>query len=152
MADAFVLDMNVVAELERSTPNPAVLAWFAAQPADDLYLTATVAGELWFGVELKPEGARRNALAAWLEALLAAGFADRILPFDAAAARIWGRLMAEGRRAGRPPAVRDAEIAAVALARGLSVATRNVRDFEAFGVPWLDPWQAGVEPQGAEGR
>ena len=53
MADAFVLDTNVVAELERPAPNPAILAWFAAQSADDLYLTATIVGELWFGVALK---------------------------------------------------------------------------------------------------
>jgi predicted nucleic acid-binding protein len=148
MADGFVLDTNVLAELERPAPDHAVVAWFAAQAADDLHLTATVVAELWYGIELKPEGARRTALAAWLVALLDDGFADRILPFDAAAARIWGRLMAEGRRAGRPPAVRDAEIAAVALAHGLTVATRNVRDFENFGVAWLDPWQAETETKG----
>ena len=74
--------------------------------------------------------------------MLEGGFADRILPFDAAAARIWGRLMAEGRRAGGSPAVRDAEVAAVALAHGLTVATRNVRDFEALGVAWMNPWRA----------
>ena len=143
MADGFVLDTNVLAELERPAPDPAVLEWFAGQAADDLHLTATVVAELWYGIELKPEGARRTALAAWLVALLDDGFADRILPFDAAAARIWGRLMAEGRRAGRPTAVRDAEIAAVALTHGLTVATRNVRDFAPFGVGWLDPWQTG---------
>lgn len=136
-----MLDTNVVAELERPRPNTAVVRWFERQKAEHLFVTATVVAELWYGVELKPEGARRNALARWLDTLLAAGFAGRVVPFDAAAARVWGRLMAEGRRAGRPPAVRDAEIAAVALARGLTVATRNVRDFEPFGVPWLDPWR-----------
>ena len=125
--------------------------WFSWSPRLR-ELLARLDPELWLGVALKPEGAHRNALAAWLEALLAAGFEGRILPFDAAAARVWGHLMAEGRRTGRPPAVRDAEIAAVALARGLTVATRNIHDFEAFGVPRLDPWQAGVEPQGAEGQ
>ena len=142
MADGFVLDTNVLAELERPVPDPAVMTWFADRAADELHLTATVVAELWYGIELKPEGARRTALAAWLAALLEGGFEGRILPFDAAAARIWGRLMAEGRRAGRPPAVRDAEIAAVALAHGLTVATRNVRDFDALGVAWMNPWRA----------
>jgi toxin FitB len=144
MGDGFVLDTNVLAELERPAPNPAVTAWFGSQQADRLFLTATVVAELWYGVELKPEGARRNALARWLEALLAGGFADRVLPLDAAAARLWGCLMAEGRRAGRPPAIRDAEIAAVAMAHGMVVVTRNVRDFELFGLPWLDPWREMV--------
>lgn len=142
MNEGFVLDTNVLAELERRVPDANVVAWFELQQADGLFLTATVVAELWHGVELKPEGARRTKLTRWLDGLLTDGFAERILPFDAAAARIWGRLLAEGRRAGRRPSVRDAEIAAVALARRLTVVTRNVRDFEAFGVPWLDPWRA----------
>lgn len=141
MNEGFVLDTNVLAELERRDPSANVVAWFELQQADCLFLSATVVAELWYGVELKPEGARRTRLTRWLEELLADGFAERILPFDAAAARVWGRLMAESRRAGRLPAVRDAEIASVALARGLTVVTRNVRDLEAFGVPWLDPWR-----------
>jgi predicted nucleic acid-binding protein len=132
MADRFVLDTDILAELEHPAPHPVVLAWLAAQAADGIHLTATFVAELWYGIELKPEGARCIALPAWLVARLDDGFADRILPFDAAAARIWGRLMAEGRRAGRPPAVRNAEIAAVALAPGQTVATRNVRDFASF--------------------
>ncbi len=140
MSEGFVLDTNVVAELERPQPNPTVLTWFSGQPAERLFLPAMVVAELWYGIELQPEGARRNRLTKWLEIVLGSEFADRILPFDADAARIWGRLMAEGRRAGRPADTRDAEIAATAMAKGLTVATRNVRHFEPFGVSWLDPW------------
>jgi predicted nucleic acid-binding protein len=140
MSEGFVLDTNVVAELERPQPSLAVLDWFSRQPAQWLFLPAMVVAELWYGIELQPEGARRNRLTEWLDAVLRSGFAERILPFDADAARIWGRLMAEGRRSGRPPDIRDAEIAAVAMAKGLTVATRNVRHFESFGETWLDPW------------
>jgi predicted nucleic acid-binding protein len=141
MSEGFVLDTNVVAELERPRPDPTVVGWFSRQPAHRLFLTATVVAELWYGIELKPEGARRNRLTSWLQELLQSGFADRVLPFDATAARIWGRLMAEGRRAGRLPDVRDVEIAAVAMANSLALATRNARDFECLGLAWLDPWQ-----------
>ena len=72
--------------------------WFSHQPAHLLFLTATVLAELWYGIELKPEGARRNRLTGWLHGLLRSGFADSILPFDSRCRRDHGPS-----HGGRPP-------------------------------------------------
>jgi len=95
---------------------------------------------LWQGVEALPEGRRRNQLALALHALLEQVFAERLLPFDAAAALTLAQRVNERRRAGRPIAWADAQIAAIARERGLALVTRHVRDFEGCGVAVVDPW------------
>jgi predicted nucleic acid-binding protein len=98
-------------------------------------------------------------MAAAVERFLARGIGDRVLPFDRAAAAHYAAFMAARRRAGRPVAMADAQIAAIARARGAAVlATRNTADFEGCGVPLLDPWRgeepdrAGAAPMRAMGR
>ena len=139
----FLLDTNLVSELLRPRPEPSVLAWVAAQPPPWLYLSAVSLAELWQGVEALPEGRRRNQLALALQPLLEEVFAERLLPFDAAAALMLAQLVNERRRAGRPIAWGDAQIAAIAHERGLALVTRNVRDFEGCGLGLVNPW-AGV--------
>ena len=137
-----VLDTCVISEPKRAEPDSRVLAWLKASPANTLFLTATIVGEISAGVECMPLGNRRIAHEAWLRRLLTHTFAGRVLAFDVEAAKVYGQLIALARTQGRPSQVADAQIAAVALRHGMAVATRNVRDFEVFGVPLVNPWEA----------
>ena len=137
----FVLDTNVVSELLRPAPNPAVVAWVAGRPGGNLFLTAIGEGELRFGVAIMPAGARRDALAADVDAMLREDFARRVLPFDSLAARGYATIAAARRRAGRSVSQADCQIAAIAASRGWRVVTRNVRDFEETGVAVINPWE-----------
>ncbi|TNC45240.1 type II toxin-antitoxin system VapC family toxin [Rubellimicrobium rubrum] len=137
-----VLDTNVVSEPMRPVPDERVLRWLAAQDAGTLFLTAVTEAELRTGLALLTAGRRREALTAALEAVLAQDFAGRVLPFEGgAAARAYAAIQAERREAGRPIAMADAMIAAIALSRGLRVATRNTGDFEGTGVELVNPWR-----------
>jgi predicted nucleic acid-binding protein len=136
-----ILDTNVVSEPRRPTPHSNVRAWFAAQDPEQLYLTATVIGELAVGIERMPPGRRRADFRRWLDALIVEDFAGRILPFDIEAALIYGRVVAEALARGRPPTVGDAQIAAVARRNGMAVASRDVSGFDALDVALIDPWR-----------
>ena len=135
-----VLDTNVVSELMRKSPNPAVEAWFVGHPVKDLFFTAVGESELRYGAAIMPAGRRRETLVADLDAMLHAAFENRILPFDSGAARAYATIAAKRRLAGRGVAPADCQIAAIARARGMSVATRNVRDFENMGIEISNPW------------
>jgi predicted nucleic acid-binding protein len=141
--NGIVLDTNVISEPRRPEPDPKVRAWFEAQEIERLYLTATVIGELAAGVERKPKGRRRNDFERWLEAFVTEQFAGRILMFDVEAALIYGKLVAGALARGRPPAIGDAQIAAVAQRDRMTVASRDVRGFESLDVAVIDPWQGG---------
>lgn len=135
-----ILDTNVVSELMRQTPDPMIATWVAGHATSSLYLTAVTEAELRFGLAVMPQGKRREGLATGLERMLKTGFANRILPFDSGAARSYAGIAASRRRRGRPIAQADCQIAAIARARGMEVATRNVRDFEDMGIEIIDPW------------
>ncbi len=136
----FLLDTNVVSELLRPSPEPAVEAWVGGCQATQLYFSAVGEAELRCGVAILPAGRRQMALAAAIEAILREDFDERILPFDSAAAREYADITALRRSAGRPVAPADCQIAAIARSRGLAVVTRNVRDFEDTGIEIVDPW------------
>ena len=138
----FVLDTNVVSELMRPAPNPGVEAWVAKRRAGQLFLSAVGEAELRYGVAIMPAGRRRDALAAAVDGLVREDFAGRVLPFDSAAARAYAGIAAARRGAGRPVHQADCQIAAIALARGMAVATRNARDFADMGIEVADPWGA----------
>ncbi|QBR04176.1 MULTISPECIES: type II toxin-antitoxin system VapC family toxin [Paraburkholderia] len=135
-----VLDTNVLSELLRPAPEPAVLAWFGRQPRAALFTTTLSRAEMLYGVNLLPAGARREGLAAAIAAIFDVDFAGRVLPFDWDAADAWAVLAAERRLAGQPVSQVDAMIAAIARSRGAAVATRNVKDFAGCGVDLDNPW------------
>jgi predicted nucleic acid-binding protein len=135
-----LLDTNVVSELMRPAPSEAVLAWFAAQDAGDLYLSAIGEAELRRGAALLPAGKRRDQLMATIDAMIAEDFAGRILPFDSAAAQAFVLVFLERRAAGRPISFADCQIAATARAQGAAIATRNTADFAGCGIAVIDPW------------
>ena len=135
-----LLDTNVVSELMRKSPDPAVEAWFAGRPVVDLFFSAVGEAELRYGAAIMPEGRRRNTLVADIDAVLRAAFENRILPFDRDEARMYAAIASMRRSAGRPVAPPDCQIAAIARSHGMAVATRNVRDFEDMGIDVINPW------------
>jgi len=137
-----LLDTNIVSELIRPRPNPAIVGWIDAQDEDRTYLSVATLAELRDGIERLPGGARRQALDRWLIEDLLPRFERRILGVDAPTADAWGRMLAFGRRHGRPLGSMDALLAATAQAHGLQLATRNTRDFTGLGLSLIDPWKS----------
>ncbi len=135
-----VLDTNVVSEVMRLKPEPAVLAWLDAQPTDELWLTSIVAAELMFGVARLPDGARKRQLAQAVQITLEEDFAGRVLPFDLASASVYADVCARRERVGLPVAMADAQIAAICLAHNAILATRNRAHFDGLGLAIVDPW------------
>jgi len=137
-----LLDTNVISEPMHRVPDPRISAWINAQPLDTLYLSAINVAELRSGVALLPEGKRRAALHESLEKRVLPMFIGRVLPFDMACTNVYAQLTAKFRATGTPVETADACIAAIALANGLSVATRDTLPFQAAGLKVINPWQA----------
>lgn len=131
----YLLDTNVVSELRRPRPHGAVLAWMEGVADDHLHLSAVTIGELQAGVEATRERDPDKAaeIEGWLDQVAQA---YNVLPMDTRIFRLWAKLM--HRRSD--DLIEDAMIAATATAHGLTVVTRNVRDFQILGVPTLDPF------------
>lgn len=125
----------------RLAPDPNVAAWFSARPATSLFTTTIAQAEILYGLELLSASRRRSRLEVAAGDLFAIDFAGRILSFDQAAAQAYAEIAASRRRIGRPIAQFDAQIAAIALSRGASVATRDVAGFAACGIDVIDPWR-----------
>lgn len=136
-----LLDTNVVSEPLRPAPEARVIAWIDAQPLETLYLSAMTVAELRAGVALLPAGRRRNSLHEHLEKRVLPSFAGRVLPFDLACTSAYAELLAAVRKAGSGIETADACIAAVAVANGFAVATRDARPFRAAGLTVVDPWE-----------
>ena len=138
-----ILDTSIVSELMRPNPSSNVVAWVAGQAAQNLYLSTVTEAELLYGVEIVPAGRRRDRLLIEVEGMLQEDFEGRILPFDSAAAQAYAVIAATRRAAGRPINHADCQIAAIALSREASVATRDVDDFEGAGIEVINPWESG---------
>ena len=134
----YLLDTNVISELRKVKPHGAVVTWMASLRPEQIFLAAVTAGELQNGVELtrKQDDLKAREIEAWLS-FLEMSFA--FLPMDAACFREWSRLMA-----GKPDSIReDAMIAATARVHGLTVATRDEKDFKRLGVEIINPFKSG---------
>lgn len=136
-----VLDTNVISESLRPRCSEAVTAWLDAQAAESLYVTAINAAELWAGIAVMPDGARKAMLESSLDDLLDRLFGTRILVFDHRAARSYAQLMRKTAAAGTPLPLADGLIASIALAHGFAVATRDVAPFRAAGLQVMNPWE-----------
>ena len=135
-----VLDTNVLSEAMKPTPDPAVARWMIRERGRGLFTTAVSEAEIIYGITILPDGRRKRELETAAQGIFAL-FAGRIFPFDSAAAREFALIVADRRRAGRPIADFDAQIAAITRTRGMSLATRDVQDFASTGVQLIDPWQ-----------
>lgn len=132
----FLLDTNVISEAGKRQPSPKVLNWLLAHESASL-IPAIVLAERYQGAEACPERERRLRLLAELDAFCEQQ-ASRIADFDAAAARAWAAYVNQPELRATPPNYPDSQIAAIAIARGLVVVTRNTADFP--GVQTLDPF------------
>jgi toxin FitB len=133
----YLLDTNVVSELRKRRGDPGVKQWVAGQSAADLAISVVTIIEIETGIMRKErtDPDQAHVLTRWFENNVLTGFAGRILSLDLAAARRVASL-----HVPEPAPQHDALIAGTALARGLTVVTRNTRDFERAGVECLDPW------------
>jgi predicted nucleic acid-binding protein len=131
----YVLDTNVVSELRRPRPNPAVVGWLSGTTAGRIFIAAVSFGELQAGVEMtrRQDPEKAAAIEGWIDGVAAS---SSIIPMDEVIFRRWARLM--HRRSD--DLIEDAMIAATAMVHNMTVVTRNLRDFEQFAVPTLNPF------------
>jgi predicted nucleic acid-binding protein len=133
----FLIDTNVLSEMRKRAPDPAVVTWIKARSITSLFISVLTLGEIRKGVELISDGVCKQALNDWLMVELPVFFAGRVLAVDERVSDRWGKLVAA---AGRPVPAIDSLLAATAVEHGLQIATRNVKDFEAFQVATVNPW------------
>jgi toxin FitB len=138
---SFLLDTNVISEWAKPQWDEHVVAWLADEDEDRIYLSVVSFAEIRYGIERLPAGKRREHLAAWLIDDLPSRFEGRILDVDQRVAEAWGVMTARGQRAGANVTAMDAFFAATADVHGLTLVTRNVRDFAQLGIRLLNPWQ-----------
>lgn len=137
-----LLDTNVLSEVTRPAPDARVLDWLEGLDEDRSFISVVSIAEIRRGVALMDEGRKREALAEWLVRDLPQRFEQRVLPVDEPVALAWGDLMGLAKRRGRGLSSMDGLIAATAIARELTLATRNTKDFQGFGLELFDPWTA----------
>lgn len=135
-----LLDTNVISEQVRTAPEPAVLNWFKSVANVPLFISAVTEAELWFGYHRLPAGRKKANLLSLLSEILAEDFANRILSFDSAAAKAYGKICSARAEIGRPISTADCQIAAIAQVHQFKIATRNTKDFESCGIALLNPW------------
>ncbi len=137
-----LLDTNVLSEFMRPAPAPVVVRWLDEQVSDQVWMCAVSRAEIELALALLPDGRRKQGLAAAAGGMFEEDFAGRSLPFDDGAAIRYAQIVANRARAGSPVSVEDAQIAAIALSRGLVLATRNERDFRGIeGLVVVNPWR-----------
>lgn len=140
MSAGFLLDTNIVSELTRARIEPKVQEWVAARDLGALFISVVTLGEMEKGFTTMSDQAKRARLEAWLETQLLDLFRNRVLPITPAIAKRWGAFDGLRQMVGRPLAVPDGMIGATAFEHGLTVVTRNEKDFEGLGVTILNPW------------
>jgi predicted nucleic acid-binding protein len=135
-----LLDTNVLSEVTKPAPDQRVLEWLDQLDEDRSFISIVSIAEIRRGVALMDEGRKSDALAEWLAQDLPQRFEQRVLHVDEPIALAWGDLMALAKRRGRGLSSMDGLIAATATAKQLTLATRNTKDFEGFGIDLFDPW------------
>ena len=135
-----ILDTNVISEILRPAPDRAVAMWFESQPRSQLFTTAVTQAEIQYGIELLPKGARRQKLFQVSKLIFEEDLANRVLPFDGDSATHFAEIAAYRKTAGRPMSQLNTMIAAIARLHGGKLVTRNVLDFENWGIDLIYPW------------
>jgi predicted nucleic acid-binding protein len=135
-----IVDTNVISEIMKPQPSTTVDGWMASRPAQELFTTSVTKAEILYGIEIMPQGKRRDSLEHAARRMFEY-LAGRILPFDDEAAPIYAEIVASRRRSGRQIGQSDAQIAAIARLHNCSLATRNVEDFADCGIALINPWE-----------
>jgi predicted nucleic acid-binding protein len=137
-----ILDTNVISELMKADPLPAVFAWAASHPPAELFTSTITMAEVLYGIEILPHGKRRDQLHREAESIFLDDFAGRVLAFDEASARMFAVVAAQRRAQGRPIEESDAQIAAIVRVNHGTLVTRNTDDFEGCGIQLVNPWES----------
>ena len=131
----YLVEANVLSEATKPDPDPRVVEWLRSNEPE-IAVDPIILGELRFGILLLPRGRRRSQLERWFEDGV---WKLQCIPWEASIGLRWAELLATLRSSGRAMPIKDSLIAATALARDLTIATLNRRDFEAAGVTLIDP-------------
>lgn len=138
--NAWLLDTNVISELRRPRPKARVVAFVAAQPLEQLFVSAVTFAEIRFGIEMVSDPIRRAELNDWLDNRLRPMFDRRVLSISEDVMFRWRVLVEDGRKTGHTFSQPDLIIAATALHHGLTLVTRDTADYARARVPLLNPW------------
>ena len=135
-----ILDTNVLSALMLKHPDPAVVDWLDTLPPESIWTTSITVYEIHFGLKILADGRKKTLLQNMFQRSIEEDFAGRVLTFDTTSAETAAELSARRREQGRPVEIRDAMISGIALARRGTVATRNVKHFDGFDIPLINPW------------
>jgi predicted nucleic acid-binding protein len=141
----WLLDTNVISELRRPRPSARVRSFIEGQRLEDLFVSTVTFAELRFGIENLGDPIRRAELNDWLTHRVRPMFDQRVLEVSEDVMFKWRLLVEEGRKVGHTFSQPDLIIAATALQHGLTVVTRDTRDYELARVPILNPWKESAE-------
>jgi len=143
----WLLDTNILSELRRPKPERKVLAFVAAQPLEQFFVSTVTFAEIRFGIECVGDANRRAELNDWLAHKVRPMFEQRVLAISEDVMFKWRLLVEDGRKDGHTYSQPDLIIAASALHHGLTVVTRDVSDFQKARVPVLNPWDDSMQTQ-----
>jgi len=131
----YLLDTNVVSELRKPRPSDLVLQWLKQTPVSKLFISVVTVGEIQSGIEMTRDQdiEKAKSIESWLDQVMET---SQIVDLDARAFRIWAKLMHRQSNS----LIEDALIAASAISNQLTVVTRNVGDFERFGLKVVNPF------------
>jgi predicted nucleic acid-binding protein len=136
----FLVDTNVISELTKPLPNPAVVRWLAESDEDRVFLSVISLAEIRRGIALLDPGRRRDQLEAWFRIEVPQRFEHRLIGVDREIAERWGDVIAASQRRGIALSAMDAFLAATAQTHKLTLVTRNLRDFVSLDLVLLNPW------------
>jgi predicted nucleic acid-binding protein len=136
-----LIDTNVISEFVKPLPSLKVKSWFEAVDPESLFASVMTFGEIRLRIEDLAAGKRRTELEQWLEEGVPDWFRDNLLPVTRAITDRWGQITIQAKRKGITVATADGLVAATAIEHGLTLVTRNVKDFAGIAVPLLNPWE-----------
>lgn len=136
-----LLDTNVISEVMRPNPSGNVISWLNNHNNTDLFISSITIAEICYGLRILPEGKRRQSLQSRFEKFISQGFAKNIINFNELSARAYAEIMGMRKEKGRPMSLPDGQIAAIAKTNYLSLATRNISDFEGCGIELINPFE-----------
>jgi predicted nucleic acid-binding protein len=136
-----LLDTNVISEVVKPQPDFRVMAFLEQLQSAEQFTAAICIAEIRYGLERMPAGQKQDQKRAAIATFLSQAFSGRILPFDGLCAELYGKIRNAREASGQPISIEDAMIAATAQAHSLTLATRNIKDFEGCGIRLLNPWE-----------
>ncbi len=136
-----ILDTNVISELIQPMGSSVIREWLASQKGASLYTTSITQAEILYGIQILPEGKRRQKLLDGASIVFEHYLPERIVAFDRKAAELYSQIAAYRRQLGRPISQFDAQIAAICRVQQATLATRNIRDFLDCGIELVNPWE-----------